>query len=525
MEYPIKKKSNENLSAMDSVAIEEDITLEEMEKVLSTYSTSSSFEDDTWIIDKLNKDQARTNKQNSIYFSKVPESMRTNVKKYVLFDLNKGKKTGTVRFKVAKIAHGLTASGKQNIEDIEPKDILKIHNYIFVNDRNIKTNLEEWITLRNFFKECHYYDQYNTMIKYILPPFPDKEKIDYKYIPDEVALQLDVIMKTDLIDHARKTIYWLLRLIPNRVTEVASMTVNCLKQIDESNYVLSIPTFKQSGRYATGAVKLIQIEYTGMGAYLIDLIKEQINAAKENNTEDHGNFLFCGPTYGFFLNTETQQYYSKIQNRNIKNISIDNIQYFLKRACTCFNVRDSDGKPYIVTTHQFRHNAISDRLNSGIFRSIDIVGLTAHHNLRMIEQSYSHVTDEMLLENREILFRGRIINTDNPLKEKQILRKPFANRIHNLGLCSDIRGCSNSRFRCMRCKYMIPDIESLSFCESERDSWNQKYEKAINIGNQDYADLCKYNAESYEIVIEKIASAVSDEVKTNEISEAKEVTA
>ena len=518
------KKENKELSVAESAALKENISVEDMQKVLETYSTSAKIGDTKWIIDKINLDESRTNSERTIYVGASLLSLRIPVQKYVLSELNKGKKVRSISHKISHVIQCLTASGKETIEDITPIDILKIHTTVFVNDRKLKTNLEVWIDTRNFFKESNYFEQYSTMMKYVLPPFPDKHKIDAKYIPEEVARHLDVVMKMENMDNAHKTMYWLLRLIPNRITEVLSMTVNCLKQIDENNYMLSIPTFKQSGRYVTGAMKLIQIEYAGIAAYLIDLIKAQIEIAKSFKTELSGNFLFYGPTYGIY-STKDGKYNIKIQNNEAVNMTQDSARYFLKRVCEAYDIRDADGNPYKVTTHQFRHNAISDRMNSGLFRSIDIVALTAHHNFKMIEQSYTHVTTDMLIANREIYFRGRIINTDNPLKEARILKKPFANRISGLGICSDIRGCSNSRFRCMRCPHMIPDIESLPFCEEEKASWLEKKNKAEQIGNNEYAELCAYNAESYDIVINKIAALVSNDTTDESINTTQEVSA
>ena len=41
---------------------------EDMEKSLSFYTSLSTFDDNTWIINKLNLDENRTNKERSIYF-------------------------------------------------------------------------------------------------------------------------------------------------------------------------------------------------------------------------------------------------------------------------------------------------------------------------------------------------------------------------------------------------------------------------------------------------------------------------
>ena len=142
------------------------------------------------------------------------------------------------------------------------------------------------------------------MNKFILESYPEKTTSD-KYIPDEVVKKLDLRMKQEDIPLAYKTVYWILRLIPNRITEVLSMKVDCLKQIDDNTYILSIPTFKQAGQYHKGSVKLIEIKYESMGKFLIDLIKEQIKYTQENIKINENNFLFYSKGYGFRRDKKT----------------------------------------------------------------------------------------------------------------------------------------------------------------------------------------------------------------------------
>ena len=56
--------------------------------------------------------------------------------------------------------------------------------------------------------------------------------------------------------------------------------------------MLSIPTFKQSGQYYKGSVKLVEIKYEGTGKFLIDLIKEQLDYINNTKIENYTGFLF-----------------------------------------------------------------------------------------------------------------------------------------------------------------------------------------------------------------------------------------
>ena len=100
-----------------------------------------------------------------------------------------------------------------------------------------------------------------------------------------------------------------------------------------------------------------------------------------------------------------------------------------------YGVRDQDGNLYKVTTHQFRHNGITDRLAAG-FTATQIADMTGHHGDAMIYNAYTHLDlkPETIIEKQEfvsqesgtrderyILFGGRILNISEQL-EKRLLK-------------------------------------------------------------------------------------------------------
>ena len=184
---------------------------------------------------------------------------------------------------------------------------------------------------------------------------------------------------------------------------------------------------------------------------------------------------------------------------------------FFARLCEYRGLLDEHGEPYSPTTHQFRHNAISDRMNSGLFRAIDLLPLTAHHNTKMIEQSYTHTSVKDLRKDDPVVFRGRIVNTDDPARFDRILSKPFAKRVHRIGLCSDARGCSADSSRCLRCSYLVPDADDLDYYQSELDDWRSKQEKALSCGNDVFAELCGAWIDAYKTLTQRVLSAISGE--------------
>lgn len=490
-----------------------DYSIKEAAEKLKDYSSVSNFEDDTWFLDKVNTDKNTEKSSKSLYFSKIKnKELKEKAKFWAISLLMIRRSIRTISHRIAVLVDFSACINEvKDLKEITNESILKYYNHLFGSSIILSNKIDKWKSIKSFFYEFKYYEIYNIMNKFILESYPEKTTSD-KYIPDEVVKKLDLRMKQEDIPLAYKTVYWILRLIPNRITEVLSMKVNCLKQIDNNTYILSIPTFKQAGQYHKGSVKLIEIKYDGIGKYLIDLIKEQIKYTQENIKMNENNFLFYSKGYGFRKDKKTNEFKYVIQVKKDSIINVDRMNHFLSVLCEHNNIVDENNEKIKITTHCFRHNAITDRLTSGIFRPIDIMGLTAHHNTKMIEKSYTHYTpDDLRIEDKSIVFRGKIINTDNTRQIDMILKRPYAYSIHGLGICSDVSGCDKNKSECYRCPYMIPDFDQLDRYKMEMEEWKKKKEKSDKIGNVAFSELCEYWIESYEILIQRILKAISNE--------------
>lgn len=288
------------------------------------------------------------------------------------------------------------------------------------------------------------------------------------------------------------------------------MTVRCLKQLSADTYTLTIPSFKQSGPYVPSDIKLIEVRYEGMGKLLVDLVAAQRDEVVSHLGSD-AELLFTSRTYRLMRDPKTGGRRYKPHGSAFKPKKQGSCNRFFARLCEYRGLLDEHGEPYSPTTHQFRHNAISDRMNSGLFRAIDLLPLTAHHNTKMIEQSYTHTSVKDLRKDDPVVFRGRIINTDDPARFDRILAKPFAKRVHRIGLCSDARGCSADRSRCLSCSYLVPDADDLDYYQNELDDWRSKQEKALSCGNEVFAELCGAWMDAYETLTQRVLSAISGE--------------
>ena len=169
---------------LEITTTQEDSQKEDMEKSLSFYTSLSTFDDNTWIINKLNLDENRTNKERSIYFGTFKnKGLLYETKEWAIKLLLQRVGSKTISHNVLNIRY--CDKVIENIEtfgDLTEKDMFNIYSHIFNNNnRGIKTNLENWFSLKSMMKDLNYQKQFFMMEKYITPPFPDKRKIEEIY--------------------------------------------------------------------------------------------------------------------------------------------------------------------------------------------------------------------------------------------------------------------------------------------------------------------------------------------------------
>ena len=342
-----------------------------------------------------------------------------------------------------------------------------------------------------------------------ISPFSRQMKVDDKYIPESVTLQLDGIFKQDEIALHLRCAYWLIRLIPSRISEVLGTNIDCLKRYN-GNYVLFIPTWKQNGGQREPIMRSIHLEETGVAGYLIDIIKQQQEAARQlqEYMPDHkkGALLTCRKSHVYGGVSSNTNYCTVL--------AIHSIWSALRNICVKYNIVDNNGQIYKVTSHQFRHTGITDRLAAG-FTTAQIAEMTDHHGSAMILNSYNHLDllPETIIEkqehvlqektsrdNRYVLFGGRILNMEEQL-EKRLLKNLRAHIVRG-GICSDITGCKSDMWNCLDCKFFVPDAEQLDYYEAQATLWREKCVQFSSFpiikGN------AERNAELYEHILNKM---------------------
>ncbi|MBA1336122.1 MAG: hypothetical protein HPY66_2081 [Firmicutes bacterium] len=478
---------------------------------LNELGSNIRFEDDTWVCDKRRRSFAEYPHTVSIYFSAIQVQYRTVVKYFAIIRLLNGIGIRGVKRNVLDLVSFFRFLPEDTLlSEINISTASQYKELLDHTPQAMSTKYAKWSAVSVFLKTMNGWDG-----EYIKNPFADNpydshEKLGYKYIPEDVAKQLDTVFMRDEIDLTIKCIYWILRLIPSRISEVQGMRIDCLKPYN-GHFCLFIPTWKQNGGNKEPIQRVIHIEDTGSGGYLIRLIREQQELAKSLQpfmADNKKDALF---TYQvkFTLKNGTTTSMSRYHT-----VQWGYVSYNFKNICAKYNIRDKDGEMYKLTSHQFRHNGITDRLEAG-FTLPQIADMTGHHGDAMLFGSYAHLdlkpktliqkqkyvlSEQENSENPYVMFGGRILNMEGQL-EKRLLKSIRAHRVRG-GICGDITGCKSDMWNCLDCKHFIPDREQLPYFREQVLAWQTKAEKF-----KDYPMIktnAMRNAELFEKIVKKL---------------------
>lgn len=495
---------------------------------ISDYSSMSCYEDDIWILDlyyaKLNIGSSlRKLNFNSIVSidikAKIKEHLYiTLLNRYSLEELRKRLYTLTM------FANYLSSNySAEAISDINPMHIEYYYHHLMNSNLTQKTIFYRWMTVKAFFVFIE-----NSLIvekmKLYDVKYPEYIQNDNKYIDEYVVNQLDEVLQKREIPLHYRLLYWLLRLYPSRCTEMLSTPIECLKVYRENTYVFSTKVFKTSGRDENGTPKLLLLDTTeATQNYLHKLIVAQQKAAKKIYKElpELGDFLFL---------TRKSHYNSLIKNYELDTrymlLKTASFNRFLASTIKRYNILDEEGNVPIVTSHHLRHNAITDRVESKLFRPIDLRPMTLHANEEMFNKAYYHQSPEEIIKKSEevrkyitgetVVFAGKVVGSKNDRIFDRFLKNPFAFSLNHMGICADIRSCSKDKLECLSCAYFIPNCDDLSYFESSLLDWKQKYEIACKVKNEYMQENAQYNIILFEKVIKKIVDTVNKGGRVNE---------
>ncbi|MEG0733137.1 MAG: hypothetical protein RR470_12115 [Vagococcus sp.] len=321
-----------------------------------------------------------------------------------------------------------------------------------------------------------------------------------KYIPKEGLIKLDHYFKSEKsrIPLELRLLYWLIQLFPNRISDLLSIDENCLIQ-ELDMFILHVPTYKQNGGYTCPEMKKIPILYKGHGKYLIDLIvqwkqrREHIMKqyipykVKESNEKA----LFISTFWKF---EEEKGHLRAVSvksfgfDNTIKNWNLRVINTRLSELSRFFQLKDEDGVPLKITTHYFRHNAITDRIYTTRYTSEQLQKLTGHKNEQMgyyhthpQKEHHSRLNKEIQGENN-LDFMGKILQfnqfTIHQLaKSQEVYGVSDMMTEKGLGVCSSMKHCQPNgipnRFCCYFCEYFVPEARFIDCYVNELVHWEE----------------------------------------------------
>ncbi|SCY33715.1 MULTISPECIES: site-specific integrase [unclassified Lysinibacillus] len=465
-----------------------------------------NFTDDSWYYVKRHKDSLPKGCY-TITFYQVPDLYKIWVKYYALLCESSVSRTCSKCLNVAKFLKFIHAHYPGlSINKINNKHVNAFEYELKISglSNNIKQSI--YSSMQDFFtKLSNFSEMPNTLPTRNINPFrQESKKLVNKMIPENVIRKWDRAFKDESLNIPLefRTLYWLLRSFPNRITEILSMKRDCLKSF-YSEYVIYIPTFKQSGGYDRDEPKLIPVIYNGHGKYVIDLIKrlqiqtEQLSTFSSLSEVDK-EYLFIVQYWGFFNNSGDigirfdPRYKGKVTNwTGVK------INKLLEQLALILNIRNDNNELIIPTTHQFRHNAVTDRKYVVGYTTEQIRRLTGHKNEAMTKY-YTHqlikqhkdihlnISELRSPNNSPCEFRGKILNLDDRTIQ-QLSKNPKryltweANGKKGVGICSDISGCNPKgtpvHFECYACDWFVPKLEYYDDYKREYDYWQEIVER------------------------------------------------
>lgn len=495
----------------------------------STLGSDSDFEDDIWIINN-----EKVDKYIRITFMPLPNQYKSIVKYYVLrYPSNISSASSTING-LSKFFNFIVNKFGQDIkiERINYTIVEEYLNHLVSSDLSIRSKQSYWGLVKIFFERMNDFEECPNIIFDGLSF--GKPEGEARYIPSKESFQE---LDKAFIDYAYavpscyQLAYWLMRLIPSRASEIFNMDIDkCLRKWGDK-YIISIPIDKTSSHLFLAKNKLIYINNKhAIEEKVILLLQEQRDNARdiikynpmELRTKNiRPNKLFIVHKYfGSYkndikFNKSKQIFKLNIQcfNKFMKKFVkfIDNI--YLSSGQKKYNLMICDiGSYFQFTTHTFRHDGITSRINNGfpIPVVMSLSGLSAESS---IWDSYYHdrKDDSSSIYNKynviDIEKNGNSFSFKN-CDDKNI-NESFIGKISNgrsltnnigkykyaklvdlngnyLGNCMDIYNCKRDIYSCIDCEYSSDESnhidintlhDTLKFWESEYEFYSEKNAK------------------------------------------------
>lgn len=550
------------------------------ERVHSHLGHGGSFDDDIWIYKNHDNYIVSGESMFRIYFMSVPKQYKQITKYFILRNIL------AVSTMNAIIGH-LNYFFNFIIDGFDINDLNDVNYRVLEEYRNELESMESvpahikkrWSKLEEFFTVM---SDFKEVPKVSIPSPPNYvllEKRNKKLQgvgdniipPKKTYLDLDrvFIKYQDGIPIHIQSAYWTLRLIPTRIDEVLSMSITKALRKVNNEFNITIPVPKTSSHIE---IKEKIISMTGESEaekHLIKVLKKQKEVALSLQKKVRQMNLTEGLLYTVQrVDSNTSEVLEKINYANIligryklhdfnswlRNIIIkaDTIQD--KCGNKIFHFRDDNGELYDITSHDFRHEAITDRLDYGFVthKVMFLAGLNqadtlfGYYNVRKdkvviskpiynpngdiksfnekLIKSSDIVLDDM--ENEiasSISFQGNA-GVDAILLDFQVQvenQTPIvSNEGYYLGNCPNFYNCRTikKQLNCIGCRYSNQEIVEggMEFIDKALESYARDITFHEENGNMRMANLAKEFYKNFADRKRQILLGGNDEEQTKE---------
>jgi integrase len=251
-----------------------------------------------------------------------------------------------------------------------------------------------------------------------------------------------------------RTLYMLLRVICNRVSEPLLMRLDCLAYPEEDVFTISIPTTKETPFHEPIEFPYHLLKSGEIESVLHECLCKQIEFAKKsqnNLKKDCRNLLFVDSSGNRLLRADT-------------------FNAHLNQLCQKYKIYNSNGQIAKVTSHDFRHYGVRERIANQVI-SLERTSQECNHKnmaqtLGYGAASYMDEGDRSQLVLASVL-PGQHDYTENgvpPMEPivvsktvyKQMETLPFIWYMPGHGVCQ-APGCYPRFVNCATCNHFVPD--------------------------------------------------------------------
>jgi len=203
----------------------------DLQKELSIYTSSSTFKDDIWKLDKLKKAENIKDSSVSLYFAPIPSLYKETVKYFIISSLSKGKSYSVMSTRVYSLGvffnYVYSECNALPLISINKSILMNFEIYLYDTKKFAKSTKEAiWSSINMFFKTMALWEGMpKAKVVSNMNPF-SRTTLDrlnaQKYIPLDIINKIDKVFYNENMKHYVRTIYWICRLIPSRINEVTT---------------------------------------------------------------------------------------------------------------------------------------------------------------------------------------------------------------------------------------------------------------------------------------------------------------